>query len=124
MTTVCPICILAIVEDDEVMLSCTHNFHSACIVHWIEYRKYKNLKANCPLCRKNIDVCDILIHKFVDWKKIFTQCEFLKYNANVKIIHTELKQKYNVKHPPKGIYVYTFANRTSRIRSGLGGIAF
>jgi len=47
---ICPICLMCIQTTGEVISypSCNHNFHSACILKWLEK------KTNCPMCRKGI----------------------------------------------------------------------
>jgi hypothetical protein len=45
----CSICMEGFTEGDILrVLPCSHEFHSACVVHWLKIRK------NCPLCRTEI----------------------------------------------------------------------
>ncbi|KAJ0169812.1 hypothetical protein K1T71_014418 [Dendrolimus kikuchii] len=46
----CSICFDVMLKDQELMaLPCTHNFHSKCIMPWLQN------KSTCPVCRKSAD---------------------------------------------------------------------
>lgn len=51
ITTNCAICLDPISGDDNIIeLECSHVFHYDCISSWVKY------KAECPQCKKCIDV--------------------------------------------------------------------
>lgn len=49
----CPICLTELEEDeDEVaVLVCTHTFHRACVIDWVQKSAGQGIEATCPMCR-------------------------------------------------------------------------
>jgi len=66
----CSICMTEYKSNDEIsILACNpkHNFHSKCILQWLETKK------TCPLCRQistEHSICEICFEPFVDGQKL------------------------------------------------------
>lgn len=64
MSVDCCICLLNLNEDVVIKLKfCNHEFHIACIAKWF----FKNV--NCPYCRSNFALSDLLRLKFFNSRK-------------------------------------------------------
>ena len=44
----CVICMSSMTEDNSYKLSCTHRFHTDCIIKW-----FRSSDGNCPCCMDN-----------------------------------------------------------------------
>ena len=57
-TLECAFCMVEYSKGEQVsVLGCheKHFMHRDCLTGFLEYKKDNNQKANCPLCRKEID---------------------------------------------------------------------
>ena len=72
----CSICLEKIMSNDSVHLPCAHFFHQKCCEQWTDHHR------NCPTCRVNIDVAELIHNDCVSveesdgkWRKAFISCE-------------------------------------------------
>jgi hypothetical protein len=48
----CPICIMPFIHHSEILLSCTHIFHSPCLQSFEKFTQKNKKTRFCPLCRE------------------------------------------------------------------------
>ena len=71
----CSICLEKVMSNDSVHLPCAHFFHQKCCEKWTYNHR------NCPTCRVNIDVAELIHNDCVSveesdgkWRKAFISC--------------------------------------------------
>lgn len=59
-TVECAICLLDLVqeEEDDKALSCTHRFHSDCILGWLGKCRPAGWNMSCPICRADYGIAN------------------------------------------------------------------
>ncbi len=79
----CSIC-LDNLTNEVCLLSCGHYFHYNCLGQWIFKCKNSRKAINCPLCKQEFEITNIIFH--LDKKKY----TYKNYN--------EFKKKYDKRH--------------------------
>lgn len=71
--------------------ACKHDYHKACILQWCETQEGKNIKPNCPLCRREIFTMESYFRNTITFEQFFDITNNIVLYKNHNLIETKIQ---------------------------------